>query len=80
MLLFPPYVGRHSVDFKGPKIPFGAGILFLPMGPLADEQHTFSAKTRLGICMGYVTVTNGKFKGDVLVLDAQALTEAYRAN
>ena len=30
--------------------------------------------------MGYVTDTDGKFKGDVLVIDAQGLSEAYRAN
>ena len=30
--------------------------------------------------MGYVTDTDGKFKGDVLVVDAQGLSEAYRAN
>ena len=50
------------------------------MGPLADEQHTFAAQVRLDIFMGYVTDTDGKFKGDGLVLDAQGLTEAYRAS
>ena len=50
------------------------------MGSLADEQHTFAARTCLGIFMCYVADTGGEFKGDVLVTGAQGLTDAYKAN
>ena len=75
-----PYFWRHGRDFKGPKIPFGAGIRYLASGTLAEEQHTFGPKTRLGLFAGYVVDTEGRCKGDALVIDAQALSEAYRAN
>ena len=44
-----PYEARHGYSYTGPLIPCGAAIRYLPHGPLAEKQHTFASKTRVGI-------------------------------
>ena len=81
-----PSPGKHTLflapwqDVSGTKNSLWRRYSVLAHGAVRDEQHTFAAKTRLGIFMGYDIDTDGKFKGDVRVIDAQGLSEAYRAH
>ena len=61
---------RHGNDFAGEILPFGCYVEYYPSNPdLIDEHHTFEAKTREGIFMGYVQTSHGYFTGDYWVLD-----------
>ena len=47
---------------------------------MAENQHTFSSKTRLGLIMGPEFNSNNEYKGNSVIIDAQCLAEAYRSN
>ena len=75
-----PYERRHGRKYDGPKIPFGSAVRFLPSGPLAERNHVFQSKTRMGIYLGPVLNSNNEYKGLSNVIDAESLSEAYRPN
>ena len=80
-----PYKRRFGEDFRGPLIPFGAHVHYLPSRE--DDQratHQFNGKRLDGIFLGYKQNAGGGWEGDtVYVLDwdevenAEALHQIY---
>ena len=75
-----PYERRFNYSYKGPQIPFGAAVRYLPSGPMAERQHTFSSNMRLGIFMRPEFNSDNVYKGNSILIDAESLAEAVRPN
>ena len=48
-----PYFARFSTPMPFKKLAFGCGVRFLPDSSLAEDNHTFEPKLRLGLFIGY---------------------------
>ena len=46
------YFRRDGFEYNGPRIPFGAAVMYLPHGSLYAQQHIFGTKVRLGLFAG----------------------------
>ena len=69
-----PYERRFGKPVKGPIIPFGSLVEYLPF--TAKDQfriHQFGKKVLLGLFLGYALYAGGIWKGDVLVADLEEL-------
>ena len=54
-------------SFKGPIIPFGAPVEYLPSSARDQARiHQFGEKVLPGIFLGYALIAGGIWKGDVL--------------
>ena len=68
---------RFGVDFKGPKIPFGAEVLYKPSGDSdVKKLSRFGSKMLPGIFLGYVQHSGCGWQGDLLVLDQEEISKA----
>ena len=77
---FTPYENRFNMKFKGPIIPFGAEITYLPSAPKDEERREkYGAKTLSGIFVGYDQQAGGSWSGDFLVADWDDLESAENA-
>jgi hypothetical protein len=57
------FLKRHKVPFKGPHIPYGALVDFLPR----DKQPKFGNTSIPGIFLGYFLLPGGRWKQDFMV-------------
>ena len=75
------YKARYKEDFRGPIIPFGAGIRYKPSRhkDIADMAK-IGNKMEDGVFAGYAQHAGGGWAGDVYVIDAFEMTnaESYR--
>ena len=77
---FTPYENRFHTKFKGPIIPFGAEIQYLPSAPKDEERRAkYGAKTLSGIFTGYDQQAGGSWSGDVWLADWDDLEQAETA-
>jgi len=68
------YNKRHKAGHcKALQIPFGACVEFLPVANPNDKNKTFEAKTRVGLFVGYHVQPGGRWTGDYLVVEFEAL-------
>ena len=69
------YRNRFKADFKGPKIPFGALVHYLPITPKDKSRtHAFGSKLLPGVFLGYSQQAGGGWSGDLLLADWEALS------
>ena len=69
-----PYERRFGQPFKGPIIPFGSLVEYLPTTAKDQSRiHQFGKKVLLGLFLGYALYAGGLWKGDVLVADLEEL-------
>lgn len=71
---------RFGHDFKGPRIPFGAAVMYKPTTP-QDEAlaHKYDSKCLDGIFMGYEQHSGGGWPGDMLIALAHQLQSVDQA-
>ena len=68
------YKNRFGADFKGPLIPFGASVHYLPITPKDKARtHQFGSKLLRGVFLGYSQQSGGGWGGDLLIADWEAL-------
>jgi len=68
------YNKRHGGGHcKALQMPFGLCIDYLPVAAPQDKAPTFEAKTRVGLVVGFHVQPGGKWSGDYLVVDFEAL-------
>ena len=69
-----PYERRLGNPFKGPIIPFGSLVEYLPI-TLKDQSriHQFGKKVLPGLFLGCALYAGGIWKGDILVADIEEL-------
>ena len=76
-----PYFQRFGVEFNGPKIAFGALLMYKPANPdLPSKQSKFSNKLRHGIFAGYEQHAGGVWSNNLKTIDAEQLGDASSAN
>ena len=69
-----PYERRFGKPFKGPIIPFGSFVEYLPITARDQSRiHQFGKKVLPGLFLGYALYAGGIWKGDVLVADLEDL-------
>ena len=69
-----PYERRFGESFKGPIIPFGALVEYLPVSERDKARiHQFGKKVLPGIFPGYTLIVRGIWKGDILIADIEEL-------
>ena len=69
-----PYERRFGESFKGPIIPFGALVEYLPASERDKARnHQFGEKVLSGIFLGYALISGGIWKGDILIADIEEL-------
>ena len=68
-----PYISRFHRTMPFQDFAFGCGVRFLPDAALAEENHTFGPKMRLGLFIAYHLSQNGQMSGDALVIDVEEL-------
>jgi hypothetical protein len=61
--------------WKGPKIPFGCLVDFLPISPLRSEKPKFGPNAVPGIFLGYVLSPGARWKGQFVVAALQEFHE-----
>ena len=67
-----PYERRFGESFKGPVIPSGALVEYLPNSESDKARiHQFGKKVLQGIFLGYALIAGGIWKGDILVADIE---------
>ena len=65
-----PYERRFGQPFKGPIIPFGSLVEYLPITAKDQSRiHQFVKKVLPGLFFGYALYAVGIWKGDVLIAD-----------
>ena len=65
-----PCERRFGESFKGPLIPFGALLEYLPISERDKPRiHQFGKKVSSGILIGYALIAGRIWKGDVLIAD-----------
>jgi len=69
-----PWFERHRTTFKGPIIPFGALIDFMPIPKNLKEEPKFAPRSKPGVFFGYHLSAGGLFKGDFYVVDLEQFT------
>ena len=78
-----PYELRFGQAFHGRILPFGCSVQYKPSSEKEYRMlQKFGPTTRLDIFAGYHVHNGGKWSGDYLVIDAEALTSSdsqYRA-
>ena len=79
-----PYKHRYGEDFRGPALPFGCEVDYLPSSDKEkDSRHKFGDKTCRGIFPGYHQLVGGGWSGDLLIANwdqienAQDFSEIY---
>ena len=61
-------------SFKGPIIPFGALVEYLPNSERDKARiHQFGKNVLPGIFLGYALIAGGMWKGDILIADIEEL-------
>ena len=77
---FTAYENRFNTKYKGPIIPFGAEVTYLPSAP-GDEarRDKYGPKTLSGIFVGYDQQAGGSWSGDLRVADWDDLEQAESA-
>ena len=69
-----PYERRFGQPFKGPIIPFGSLVEYLPITAKDQSRiHQFGKKVLPGLFLGYALYAGEIWKGDVLVADLEEL-------
>ena len=69
-----PYERRFGQPFKGPIIPFGSLVEYLPISAKHQSRiHHFGKKVLPGLFLGYALYAGGIWKGDVLIADLEEL-------
>ncbi len=70
----------HKEKFKGPKIPFGAKVIFKPSDARPREQDTkFDPKGLYGVFAGYIIEAGSKWSRRMLVWNLQGFAKANLA-
>jgi hypothetical protein len=74
---FTSYESKFLTKYKGPPIPMGAEITYVPSAPTDEERlATFGYQTRSGIFIGYDQQAGGAWSEDLLVVDWDELEQA----
>ena len=69
-----PCERRFGESFKGPIIPYGALVEYLPNSEKDKSRiHQFGKKVSLGIFQGCALIAGGIWKGDILIADVEEL-------
>ena len=69
-----PYERRFGKSYKGPIIPFGALVEYLPNSEKDKARiHQFGKKVLRRISIGYALIAGRIWKGDVLIADIEEL-------
>ena len=69
-----PYERRFGESSKGPIIPFGAPVEYLPSSEKEKARiHQFGMKVLPGIFLGYALTAGGIWKGGILIADVEKL-------
>ena len=75
-----PYKNRFGEDFRGPQIPLGAEVQYVPITKKDKKRlHEFGSKTLRGIFAGYYQREGGGWSGDLKIIDAEELMQADSA-
>jgi hypothetical protein len=64
---------RHGIPFNGHSIPFGALVDYMPPPRVLGQTHTFAAKTRPGVFLGYRVQPGGKCRNEYICVDLATL-------
>ena len=76
-----PYEARFGTPFKGPKIPFGAMVEYLPSAPKDEERRwKYGSKALHGFFIGYDQRAGGSWSGDLYVADWDEIENADMAS
>ena len=68
---------RFKTKFTGPIIPFGAEIIYKPIGKTDTAKlHKFGSKMLPGIFVGYAIQEGGYWSGDLIIVDKEDLEKA----
>ena len=71
------YKAKWKQDFRGPVIPFGAAIEYIPITQKdKDRIHSLGKQTITGIFVGYEQQSGGGWSGNLKILDRDQLNEA----
>ena len=69
-----PYERRFGESFKGPIIPFGALVDYLPNSEKDKARiHQFGKNVSPGIFPGCALIAGGIWKGDILIADVEEI-------
>ena len=72
-----PYQTRFEGDFRGPLIPFGAEVEYMPSSDKAKQAlHPLGGKYLPGLFVGYIQRAGGGWSGDLEVVDWENLDKA----
>jgi len=67
-----PWNRRHGQgNFKGPRIPFGAQVIFRQSPTVKERKHKFEPDGKPGVFLGYVVQPGGLWKGEFYVAPLQ---------
>ena len=75
------YYRRFGCEFKGPRIPFGAEVSYLPVAPQHPKEAKEYSQRRRGIFVGYEMQAGGDWgSDDIKVVDLTKLASAETTN
>ena len=67
------YFRQQGAHFGGPQIPFGCRVFFKPSPISKHQAGKFETNATAGIMMGYVLDPGGKWSGELLVVELEAM-------
>ena len=71
-----PHYIRHKTEVNIKMHPCGCGVRFLPDEALREKSHSLDGKMSLGILVGIPLLTDGRYSGDLLIVDIEELPTA----